>query len=54
MANKKPENKKRKNLNVSIDPRVYEIFKQYCDEHDIENYSEFIEKLITKKLKDEK
>jgi hypothetical protein len=42
---------KRKTVSVSIDPRIYELWKKYCEENNIENYSEYIEKLIIEKLK---
>ena len=46
-----PEDKKRKKLAVSINPEVYELWKQYCSENGIENYSEYIEKIIIEKIK---
>ena len=45
-----PENKKRKKLSVTINPEIYELWKQYCLDNDIENYSEYIEKLIKEKI----
>lgn len=50
MRKKVPDNMKRKKLSVSIDPEVYELWKQYCEENGIENYSEYIEKIIKEKL----
>lgn len=50
MRKKVPDNMKRKKLSVSIDPEVYELWKQYCIENGIENYSEYIEKIIREKL----
>jgi hypothetical protein len=51
MRNKIPENKKRKKVSFSIKPELYEIWKKYCEENNIENYSEYIEKLIIEKIK---
>ena len=50
MRKKVPDDKKRKKLSVSIDPEVYELWKRYCEENGIENYSEYIEKIIREKL----
>jgi hypothetical protein len=51
MVRKKiPEDKKRKKLAVSINPEVYELWKKYCLENGIENYSEYIEKIIIEKI----
>lgn len=52
MRKKIPENKKRKKLAISINPEVYKLWQQYCAENGIENYSEYIEKLIKEKLND--
>ena len=46
-----PEDKKRKTVSVSIDPRVYEMWVKYCEKYEIENYSEYIEKIIIEKIK---
>lgn len=46
-----PEDKKRKTISVAINPEVYELWKKYCEENGIENYSEYIEKMINEKLK---
>jgi predicted CopG family antitoxin len=51
MRKQLPEDKKRKKLSISINPEVYELWKQYCLENGIENYSEYIEKLIKEKIK---
>lgn len=51
MRKKIPEEKKRKKISFTIDPRVYEIWKKYCEDNDIENQSEFIEKIISKQIK---
>ena len=51
MRKRVPEDKKRKKLSISINPEVYELWKQYCLENGIENYSEYIEKLIKEKIK---
>ena len=48
----KKEEDKKKTLSFSIDPRVYEMWVKYCEENGIENYSDYIEKMITEKLKD--
>ena len=47
-----PEDKKRKTISVAIKPEVYELWKKYCIDNGIENYSEYIEKIIIDKLKD--
>ena len=52
MRKKIDEKDKRKKLTFTIDPRVLELWKQYCDENDIENYSEYIELLIKQKMSD--
>jgi hypothetical protein len=46
-----PEDKKRKKISVAIKPDIYELWIRYCSENGIENYSEYIEKLIVEKLK---
>lgn len=46
-----PEEKKRKRVSVAINPEVYELWKKYCSENGIENYSEYIEKIIIEKIK---
>ena len=50
MMKKKKEEDMRKNITVSIDPRIFEIWKEYCIENEIENYSEYIEMLIKEKM----
>jgi uncharacterized membrane protein len=50
MRTKITEDKKRKNLTISIDPRILEIWEKYCADNDIENVSAHIEKIIIKKL----
>ena len=45
-----PEDKKRKTITIAIDPEVYELWKKYCSENGIENYSEYIEKIIINKI----
>ena len=47
MARPKIKNKK-KNTTIYLQPEILEKFKQYCDENDIENYSEHIETLLLK------
>lgn len=52
MVRKKiPEDKKRKKISIAINPDVYELWKKYCEENGIENYSEYIEKMIKDRLK---
>jgi len=49
---KKIEKKdKKKILSVSIDPRVLKLWEQYCEDNEIENYSEYIELLLQQKMK---
>jgi len=50
MRKKIPNEMKRKKVSFSIDPRIYELWIKYCEENCIENYSEYIEKMIIKKL----
>lgn len=47
----KKEEDKKKSLSFSIDPRVYEMWIKYCEENGIENYSDYIEKMIKNKIK---
>jgi len=51
MRNKIPDELKRKKVSFSIDPRVYEMWIRYCEKYEIENYSEYFEKIIIDKLK---
>lgn len=51
MRKKLKEEEKRKTVSFSIDPRVYDMWIKYCEENGIENYSEYIEKMIKEKLK---
>jgi len=51
MRKKIPEEQKRKKISISIDPRVYEMWVKYCEKHEIENYSEYIEMIIKDKMK---
>ena len=51
MRRKISDDKKRKKVSFSIDPNVYELWVRYCSENGIENYSEYIEKIIIEKLK---
>ena len=44
------ENEKRRKLNVTIDPQVYEKFIKYCEENKITNQSLFIESIINEKI----
>lgn len=48
----KKEEDKKKTLSFSIYPRIYEIWFKYCEKNGIENYNDYIEKMITQKLKD--
>ena len=52
MRKTKPDELKRKTITVSIDPRVYEMWVKYCEKYEIENYSEYFEKIIVNKLKE--
>jgi hypothetical protein len=45
-----PEEKKRKRVSVAINPEVYKLWKKYCIDNGIENYSEYIEKIIINKV----
>jgi hypothetical protein len=45
----KPE-LKRKKITFTINPKLYEILEKYCKENNIENYSNYIEKVIIEKL----
>jgi len=45
---KKKDEKKKKKLSFTIDPDVYELWIKYCEENNIDNQSEFIEKIIKK------
>lgn len=47
----KKEEDKKKTISFSIDPRVYEMWVKYCEENGIENYSDYIEKIIINKTK---
>jgi len=51
MRKKVAEENKRKHVSFSIDPEVYKMWEQYCIENKIDNYSEYIEKIIIEKLK---
>jgi len=51
MRKKIPDELKRKKVSFSIDPRVYEMWIRYCEKYEIENYSEYFEKIIIDKLK---
>jgi len=50
MRKKISDEQKRKKISLSIDPRVYEMWVRYCEKYEIENYSEYIEKIIIEKL----
>ena len=52
MRKKIPDDQKRKKISISMDPRVYELWQKYCEKYEIENYSEYFEKIIKEKLKD--
>jgi metal-responsive CopG/Arc/MetJ family transcriptional regulator len=51
MRKKIPDDQKRKKISISMDPRVYEMLVKYCKKYEIENYSEYFEKIIKEKLK---
>lgn len=50
MRKKLPEDKKRRKVSFTIDPKVFEIFEKHCSENGIENYSFYIEKIIVDNL----
>ena len=50
MRKKIPTEDKRKKLSFSIKPEIYEIWQKYCEDSGIENYSEYIEKMIIEKM----
>jgi hypothetical protein len=52
MGRPKIKNKK-EHLTVYLEPELMEEFKKYCEEQNIENFSDYIEQLI-KKYKKEK
>lgn len=51
MRKKLADEDKRKTVSFSMDPRIYELWKKYCEENGIDNYSEYIEKIIIERLK---
>lgn len=51
MRHKKSEEDKRKSISCSLDPKIYELWEKYCKDNGIENYSEYIEKIILEKIK---
>lgn len=51
MRRKISEDKKRKKVSFSIDPEVYNLWIKYCSDNGIENYSEYVEKIIKEKIK---
>lgn len=51
MRKKIPDEEKRKKVSFSIDPRIYDMWIEYCKKYEIENYSEYFEKIIKEKLK---
>lgn len=53
MGRTKIRNKK-ENICVYLNPETLEEFKKYCEENDIENYSEHIEELIKKYINNDK
>jgi len=50
MRKKIPAEDKRKSITFSIKPEIYEMWQKYCKESGIDNYSEYIEKIIIEKL----
>lgn len=50
MRNKINDDEKRKKVSFTIDPRVYEMWVKYCEDNDIDNYSEYIEMMIKEKI----
>lgn len=51
MRKKIPDEQKRKKVSFSIDPRVYKLWEEYCEKYEIENYSDYFEKMIKEKFK---
>jgi len=54
MAGRPKVKNKKKKTTVYLEPELLEAYKKYCEEQGIENYSEHIESLIKKRLKNEK
>jgi len=50
MRKKIPVEDKRKSVTFSIKPEIYDMWQKYCKESGIDNYSEYIEKIIIEKL----
>jgi len=46
MRHKIPEDKKKKDINVTLDKELFSILEEYLTENDISNRSKYIEKLI--------
>jgi metal-responsive CopG/Arc/MetJ family transcriptional regulator len=46
MRHKIPEDKKKVNVNVTIDTQLNQILEEYMEENEISNKSKYIEKLI--------
>jgi metal-responsive CopG/Arc/MetJ family transcriptional regulator len=44
------DEQKRKRVSISMNPEVYKLWEKYCIDNGIENYSEYIEKIIVKKI----
>lgn len=44
------DDKKRKKISFTIDPKVYDNWVTYCEENEIINQSVFIEKMINEKI----
>jgi len=45
-----PENKKKKTLNLTVDPDIYKLLDEYLLENEIYNKSKYIEDLIKENL----
>jgi hypothetical protein len=45
-----PVEEKRKKVSFTIDPIVYGMWIKYCEENKINNQSEYIEKIIKKRI----
>jgi len=54
MRHRMKEEEKKKRITFTIDPRVLELFEEYCEMNGIEKRSEFIEKILIKKINESK
>ncbi len=51
MANKKPEEKKKKKLSICVNEKLLEVLTKYLETEDIPKRSRYIESLIEKDMK---